>query len=233
MMEDCQPPRPLCPIQPVAPLDIVASDIVNISNVSEKMPYIIVFQDYFTKYLEAALSPDTSVASIVDTFSTNCRHYLITTIEEGHKIKADIRQHLECLKIDEKVVKGIIGDGLTPGAKHRNHIALGTLVIQAPHSLSNKTMDYMYNQFNIVPIIFEETRRKRPAKGDKITIDKHYQEDCWFFETKCCQWEGMSLHDPFLLTAYNGDANLPRIAHLEESDVYIEIATQLKADQET
>uniref|UniRef100_A0A915HME5 Uncharacterized protein n=1 Tax=Romanomermis culicivorax TaxID=13658 RepID=A0A915HME5_ROMCU len=94
-------------------------------------------------------------------------------------------------------------------------------------------MDHIYNRFNIVPIIFEETRTKRPAEGDNITINKRYQEDFWFFETTHCQWEGMSLRNPFLLAAYNGDANLPRIAHLEESDVDIEIATQLKADQET
>uniref|UniRef100_A0A915HLM4 Uncharacterized protein n=1 Tax=Romanomermis culicivorax TaxID=13658 RepID=A0A915HLM4_ROMCU len=68
MMKDCQPPPPLCPIQPVAPFDIVTSHIVNISNVSKKMPYVIVFQDYFRKYVEATLIPDTSAASIVDTF---------------------------------------------------------------------------------------------------------------------------------------------------------------------
>uniref|UniRef100_A0A915KLL4 Uncharacterized protein n=1 Tax=Romanomermis culicivorax TaxID=13658 RepID=A0A915KLL4_ROMCU len=46
-----------------------------------------------------------------------------STVEEGWKIKADIHQHLELLKIDDKVVKRIIGDGPTPGVKHRNDVA--------------------------------------------------------------------------------------------------------------
>uniref|UniRef100_A0A915KDG5 Uncharacterized protein n=1 Tax=Romanomermis culicivorax TaxID=13658 RepID=A0A915KDG5_ROMCU len=94
-------------------------------------------------------------------------------------------------------------------------------------------MDYMYNRFNIVPIIFEETRGKRCSEGDNITLDKRYQEDCWFFETTHCKWESMCLPDPFLLTNYNGDENLLGLVHLEELDVDIDIATQLRADQET
>uniref|UniRef100_A0A915I5F7 Uncharacterized protein n=1 Tax=Romanomermis culicivorax TaxID=13658 RepID=A0A915I5F7_ROMCU len=82
-------------------------------------------------------------------------------------------------------------------------------------------------------IIFEETRTKRLAEGDNITIDKRYNNDCWFFETTRYQWESLSLCKPFLLTTYNSDANLPKAVHLEESDVEIDIAIQLKADQET
>uniref|UniRef100_A0A915JRV1 Uncharacterized protein n=1 Tax=Romanomermis culicivorax TaxID=13658 RepID=A0A915JRV1_ROMCU len=52
-------------------------------------------------------------------------------------------------------------DGPNPSAMHRNDTALGTLVLHAPHSVSNKVMDYMYNPFDIVPIIFEETQAKR------------------------------------------------------------------------
>uniref|UniRef100_A0A915IA36 Uncharacterized protein n=1 Tax=Romanomermis culicivorax TaxID=13658 RepID=A0A915IA36_ROMCU len=51
------------------------------------------------------------------------------TIEEGRKLKADICQHLELLKVDEKLVKQILGNGPTPGAKHRNDQALGTLIM--------------------------------------------------------------------------------------------------------
>uniref|UniRef100_A0A915HSZ0 Uncharacterized protein n=1 Tax=Romanomermis culicivorax TaxID=13658 RepID=A0A915HSZ0_ROMCU len=87
------------------------------------------------------------------------------------------------LKIDDKVVKQIVSDGPTPGAKHRNDVALGTLIAQEPHGVGNKTMDYMYNRFNIVPIIFKETRTKRPAEGHNITIDKCYNDNCWFFKT--------------------------------------------------
>uniref|UniRef100_A0A915K3D9 Uncharacterized protein n=1 Tax=Romanomermis culicivorax TaxID=13658 RepID=A0A915K3D9_ROMCU len=102
-----------------------------------------------------------------------------STIEEGRGIKADIWQHLEHLKIDEKVIKQITGEGPNPSAKHRNNTALGILVMHAPHGVSSKIMDYMYNCFNIVPIIFEETRAKRCNKGDDITLDKRYQEDCY------------------------------------------------------
>uniref|UniRef100_A0A915HS54 Uncharacterized protein n=1 Tax=Romanomermis culicivorax TaxID=13658 RepID=A0A915HS54_ROMCU len=72
-------------------------------------------------------------------------YFWLSTVKEGRKIKADICQHLELLKIDDKVVKRIIGDGPTPGAKHRNDVASATLVTQEPHSVANKTMDYMYN----------------------------------------------------------------------------------------
>uniref|UniRef100_A0A915KNR8 Uncharacterized protein n=1 Tax=Romanomermis culicivorax TaxID=13658 RepID=A0A915KNR8_ROMCU len=130
---------------------------------------------------------------ITNNISPILYYFWPTTVEEGHQIKAEIWQYLEHLKIDEKVVKQIIGEGPNPGAKHRNDIALGTLVLQAPHVVSSKT-------------------------ARKATH---------------CKWEGMCLHNPFLLTNYNGNENLPRMVHLEESDVDIDIATQLKADQET
>uniref|UniRef100_A0A915J717 Uncharacterized protein n=1 Tax=Romanomermis culicivorax TaxID=13658 RepID=A0A915J717_ROMCU len=95
-----------------------------------------------------------------------------STVEEGRRIKADIQQHLQYLKNDEKVVKQITGDGPKPSAKHTNDTALRTLVLHAPHGVSNKVMDYMYNRFNIVLIIFEETRAKRCSEGDNITLDK-------------------------------------------------------------
>uniref|UniRef100_A0A915K1K0 Uncharacterized protein n=1 Tax=Romanomermis culicivorax TaxID=13658 RepID=A0A915K1K0_ROMCU len=107
--------------------------------------------------------------------------------------------------MDEKVIKRITGESPNPSAKHRNHTALGTLVMHAPHGISSKTMDYMYNRFGIVPVIFEETRAKRCIEGDNITLDKWYQDDCWFFKTTRCKWE----------------------------NVDIDIATQLKADQKT
>uniref|UniRef100_A0A915HM61 Uncharacterized protein n=1 Tax=Romanomermis culicivorax TaxID=13658 RepID=A0A915HM61_ROMCU len=105
--------------------------------------------------------------------------------------------------------------------------------MHAPYGVSNKFMDYMYNRFNIVPIIFEEMRAKRHSEGDNITVDKQYQGDCWFFETTHCKWESMCLRDIFLLTNYNGDENLPRLLHLEELDVDIDIAAQVRADKET
>uniref|UniRef100_A0A915HPL8 Integrase zinc-binding domain-containing protein n=1 Tax=Romanomermis culicivorax TaxID=13658 RepID=A0A915HPL8_ROMCU len=80
-VKDFRPPPQLCPIQLVAPFDIVASDIVNISNISEKMPYIIVFQDYLMKYVEAMLIPDTSDTSIVDIFVRLVVRDTETTIE--------------------------------------------------------------------------------------------------------------------------------------------------------
>uniref|UniRef100_A0A915HIQ1 Uncharacterized protein n=1 Tax=Romanomermis culicivorax TaxID=13658 RepID=A0A915HIQ1_ROMCU len=131
-----------------------------------------------------------------------------STIEEGHRIKAGIRQHLERLKIDEKIIKQITGEGLNPSAKHGNDTDLGTLVLHAPHGVLSKIMDYMYNHFDIVLIILEGTRKKKRPEGDNITLDKRYQEDCWFFETMRCKWE-------------------------KELEVDIDIATQLEADQET
>uniref|UniRef100_A0A915IKN9 Uncharacterized protein n=1 Tax=Romanomermis culicivorax TaxID=13658 RepID=A0A915IKN9_ROMCU len=74
---------------------------------------------------------------------------------------------------------------------------------------------------------------KRCSEGDNITVDKRYQEDCWFFETMCCEWESMCLRDPFLLTNYNGNENLQQLVHLEELDIDIDIATQLRTDKET
>uniref|UniRef100_A0A915JI69 Uncharacterized protein n=1 Tax=Romanomermis culicivorax TaxID=13658 RepID=A0A915JI69_ROMCU len=81
--------------------------------------------------------------------------------DPGGKIKAEIQQHLQCLKVDDKLVKRIIEDGPNPSARQQNETASGTLIIQAPHDIANKKMDYMYNCFNIVPIIFEETHAKR------------------------------------------------------------------------
>uniref|UniRef100_A0A915JJ04 Uncharacterized protein n=1 Tax=Romanomermis culicivorax TaxID=13658 RepID=A0A915JJ04_ROMCU len=152
------------------------------------------------------------------------------TVEEGCPIKADIQQHLEHLKIDEKVIKQTTGEGPNPSAKHSNKTALGTLLMHTPYGISSKIMDYMYNRFDMVPIIFEETRAKTHAEGNNITLDKWYQEDCWFFKTTHCKWESMCFCDPFLLTNYNGDENL---SQLEELDVDIDTATQLKADKET
>uniref|UniRef100_A0A915I3B4 Uncharacterized protein n=1 Tax=Romanomermis culicivorax TaxID=13658 RepID=A0A915I3B4_ROMCU len=77
-----------------------------------------------------------------------------STVKEGGKLKGDISQHLELLKIDDKV-------------------------------------------------------------------------------TTRCQWESLSFHEPFLLTTYNCDTNLPRIHRLEECDVDLEIAIQLRTEQET
>uniref|UniRef100_A0A915J012 Uncharacterized protein n=1 Tax=Romanomermis culicivorax TaxID=13658 RepID=A0A915J012_ROMCU len=101
----------------------------------------------------------------------------------GGRIKAKIQQHLQCLKVDDKLVKGIIGDGPNRSARQQNETASGTLIIQAPHDIANKKMDYMYNCFNIIPIIFEQTHAKRRSEGDNITINKQYQDDCWFFLT--------------------------------------------------
>uniref|UniRef100_A0A915IDT6 Transposase n=1 Tax=Romanomermis culicivorax TaxID=13658 RepID=A0A915IDT6_ROMCU len=81
--------------------------------------------------------------------------------------------------------------------------------MQAPHGVANKKMDYMYNCFNIVPIIFEEMRAKHRSEGDNITIDKRYQEDCWFFLTTGCKWEQLCLKEPFLLNNFDGDDHLP------------------------
>uniref|UniRef100_A0A915II98 Uncharacterized protein n=1 Tax=Romanomermis culicivorax TaxID=13658 RepID=A0A915II98_ROMCU len=39
------------------------------------------------------------------------------SIKEGRKLKAGVRQHLEKLKVDDKMVKQIIGDGPMPTAK--------------------------------------------------------------------------------------------------------------------
>uniref|UniRef100_A0A915K0Z6 Uncharacterized protein n=1 Tax=Romanomermis culicivorax TaxID=13658 RepID=A0A915K0Z6_ROMCU len=60
------------------------------------------------------------------------------------------------------------------------------LIMQAPHGIVTKKMDYMYNCSNILPIIFEERRAKQCSEGDNITIDKGYQEDCSFFQTMRC-----------------------------------------------
>uniref|UniRef100_A0A915I077 Uncharacterized protein n=1 Tax=Romanomermis culicivorax TaxID=13658 RepID=A0A915I077_ROMCU len=212
-------------------------------------------ENYFTNYIKAALIPNTSATSIVDTFqrvvfiasgagasrggmhrkcayidpilSTHNRtmqtnrhshnnanqwnsnritndispilyYFWPSTVEEGCGIKADIPQHLERLKIDEKIIKRITGEGLNPSAKHRNDAALGTLVLHAPHGVSNK-------------------------KQEQKDVQK----------TTRWKWESLCLHDPFLLTNYNGNENLPRLVHLEELDVDIDIATQLRADQET
>uniref|UniRef100_A0A915JYR7 Uncharacterized protein n=1 Tax=Romanomermis culicivorax TaxID=13658 RepID=A0A915JYR7_ROMCU len=103
------------------------------------------------------------------------QYALIDKMECGTVIDPATRREyeaLEFLKVDDKGVKQIVGDGPMPGAEHRNDIALGTLITQAPHGLGNKTMEYMYNPFNIMPIIFEETRTKRPVMGNNITIDK-------------------------------------------------------------
>uniref|UniRef100_A0A915KSS6 Uncharacterized protein n=1 Tax=Romanomermis culicivorax TaxID=13658 RepID=A0A915KSS6_ROMCU len=43
----------------------------------------------------------------------------------------------------------------------------------------------------------------------------------------------MCLGDPFLLTNYKGDENPLRLVHLEELDVDIDIAAQLRANKET
>uniref|UniRef100_A0A915KU58 Uncharacterized protein n=1 Tax=Romanomermis culicivorax TaxID=13658 RepID=A0A915KU58_ROMCU len=43
----------------------------------------------------------------------------------------------------------------------------------------------------------------------------------------------MCLPDSLLLSNYNSDENLPRLVHLEELDVDIDMATQLKDDKET
>uniref|UniRef100_A0A915LCK1 Uncharacterized protein n=1 Tax=Romanomermis culicivorax TaxID=13658 RepID=A0A915LCK1_ROMCU len=61
-----------------------------------------------------------------------------STIEEGRRVKADIQQHLQCLKVDDKLVKQIIRDSLNPSAKQRNETAHGTLVVQAPHGVATK-----------------------------------------------------------------------------------------------
>uniref|UniRef100_A0A915KTS1 Uncharacterized protein n=1 Tax=Romanomermis culicivorax TaxID=13658 RepID=A0A915KTS1_ROMCU len=110
--------------------------------------------------------------------STILYYFWSSTIKEEQRIKDDIQQHLERLKIDKKIIKQITGEGPNPGAKNRNDTAHGTLVMHAPHGISSKIMDYMYNHFDIVPIIFEETRAKRCAEDDNITVDKWYQEDC-------------------------------------------------------
>uniref|UniRef100_A0A915K5Q4 Uncharacterized protein n=1 Tax=Romanomermis culicivorax TaxID=13658 RepID=A0A915K5Q4_ROMCU len=94
-------------------------------------------------------------------------------------------------------------------------------------------MNYMYNCFNIVPIIFEETRAKRRSESDNITVDKRYQDDCWFFLTTRCKWDQLCLKEPFLLTNFDGNDHLPRLLHIEEMDVDIDIPTQIKAHQET
>uniref|UniRef100_A0A915KRF8 Uncharacterized protein n=1 Tax=Romanomermis culicivorax TaxID=13658 RepID=A0A915KRF8_ROMCU len=112
-------------------------------------------------------------------------------------------------------------------------MAYRTLIMQAPHGIATKKMDHMYHCFNIIPIIFEEAGAKQRSEGDNITMDKRYQEDCWFFQTTQCKWENLCLHDPFLLNNYDDDEHLPRLLHLEELDVNIDITTQLKADQET
>uniref|UniRef100_A0A915KLS7 Uncharacterized protein n=1 Tax=Romanomermis culicivorax TaxID=13658 RepID=A0A915KLS7_ROMCU len=147
---------------------------------------------------------------IANNISPILYYFLPSTIEEGRQIKAEIQQHLQWLKIDNKLVKRITGDGPNPSTKHRNNTALGTLILHIPHSISNEKMDYMCNCFNIVPIIFEETGLKRRSEGDNITVDKRCQENCWFFETMHCKWESLCLRDPFLLTNCNGgDENLP------------------------
>uniref|UniRef100_A0A915HG84 Uncharacterized protein n=1 Tax=Romanomermis culicivorax TaxID=13658 RepID=A0A915HG84_ROMCU len=69
---------------------------------------------------------------------------------------------------------------------------------------------------------------KRRLEGDNITIDKRYQEDCWFFETRPCKWENLCLRDPFLWTNYDGDEHFPQLLHLEKLDVDIYMATQQK-----
>uniref|UniRef100_A0A915HNK7 Uncharacterized protein n=1 Tax=Romanomermis culicivorax TaxID=13658 RepID=A0A915HNK7_ROMCU len=95
----------------------------------------------------------------------------ISTVEEGRKLKGNICQHLERLRMDDKIMKRIIGDGPTPGAKLKN-------------------------------------------------------------DTTPCKWESLSLREPFLLTTHNGETNLPSMHPLEESNVNLEIAIQLRADQE-
>uniref|UniRef100_A0A915L639 Uncharacterized protein n=1 Tax=Romanomermis culicivorax TaxID=13658 RepID=A0A915L639_ROMCU len=73
-----------------------------------------------------------------------------------------------------------------------------------------------------------ENQLKRSSEGDNITIDKRYQEDCWFLETTPCKWENLCLRDPFLLTNYDGNEHFPQLLHLEKLDVDIYMATQQK-----
>uniref|UniRef100_A0A915JIG3 Uncharacterized protein n=1 Tax=Romanomermis culicivorax TaxID=13658 RepID=A0A915JIG3_ROMCU len=113
-------------------------------------------------------------------------YFWLGSFEQGGNLKSNIPQHLEHLRVDDKVVKRIIGEGPMPLSKRRNEIAMDSLMNQEPHGVSSQTTDDMYNCFDIVPIIIEDSRGKWSAKGDNISIDNRYDNNCWFFETTRC-----------------------------------------------
>ena len=98
---------PLIPIIPDGPFDIVSVDIVGISPMGERRPYVIVFQDYFTKWVEAEIIPDQTANTVVNAFleSVVFRHGTPTKLlsDNGSCFTSDLMKSvcdlLECRKI--------------------------------------------------------------------------------------------------------------------------------------
>uniref|UniRef100_A0A915KPF7 Uncharacterized protein n=1 Tax=Romanomermis culicivorax TaxID=13658 RepID=A0A915KPF7_ROMCU len=57
-----------------------------------------------------------NTSGVANDISPILYYFWPSTFEEGHRIKADIQQHLQRLKVDEELVKQITGDGPNPSA---------------------------------------------------------------------------------------------------------------------
>uniref|UniRef100_A0A915JN13 Uncharacterized protein n=1 Tax=Romanomermis culicivorax TaxID=13658 RepID=A0A915JN13_ROMCU len=119
-----------------------------------------------------------------------------------------------------------------PTARRRNEIAMGPLIHQTLRDVSIGNTDFMYHHFDILPLIFEESRGKSHPEGDNITSDKRYNNNCWFFEKTHCQRESLFLQHPLLLTNLNNDMSLPESQPLELYDAELSEAIQVMADKD-
>uniref|UniRef100_A0A915L2S3 Uncharacterized protein n=1 Tax=Romanomermis culicivorax TaxID=13658 RepID=A0A915L2S3_ROMCU len=108
---------------------------------------------------------------------------------------------------------------------------MGFRIDKEPHEATIGLIDFMFNQFTTVPLIFEDSRNKHCPEGGNITIDKCYADECWFFETTRCNWSKMFLKNLWLLSDYNRDINLSQVPTLELVEGELSEVIQLMADK--